>query len=76
VKRLESGLTASLFESRLTRQRIAVPKSRDGRVESLRVLRLTRASAVKARTIAFQELDQLLVTAPARLRDQIRDLSK
>jgi hypothetical protein len=45
-------------------------------VESLRVLKLTRASAVKARTIAFQELDQLLVTGPAQLRDQNPDLPK
>lgn len=56
--------------------RIAVPKSRDGQVESLRALRLVRASAVQARTIAFQELDQLLVTAPAQLRDQIRNLPR
>jgi transposase len=67
---------AAAAEAARTRQRIAVPKSRDGQVESLRVLKVTRASAVKARTIAFQELDQLLVTAPAQLRDQTRDLSK
>ena len=67
---------AAAAEAARTRQRIAVPKSRDGQVESLRVLKVTRASAVKARTTAFQELDQLLVTAPAQLRDQIRDLSK
>jgi transposase len=67
---------AAAAEAARTGQRIAVPKSRDGRVESLRVLKLTRASAVKARTIAFQQLDQLLVSAPAQLRDQIRDLSK
>jgi transposase len=56
--------------------RIAIPKSRDGQVEALRVLRLTRASAVKARTKAFQQLDQLLVTAPEGLRDQLRGLTK
>jgi transposase len=59
-----------------TGNRVAVPKSRDGQVEALRVLRLVRASAVQARTIAFQQLDQLLVTAPEQLRDQIRDLPK
>jgi transposase len=67
---------AAAAEAARSGQRIAVPKSRDGQVESLRVLKLTRASAVKARTQAFQQLDQLLVTAPAQLRDQIRDLSK
>ena len=66
---------AAAAEAARTGNRIAVPKSRDGRVEALRVLRLTRGSAVKARTIAFQQLAQL-VSAPAQLRDQIRDLSK
>jgi transposase len=56
--------------------RIAVPKSRDGQVEALRVLRLTRASAVKARTKAFQQLDQLIVTGPEQLRDQVRKLTR
>ena len=65
---------AAAAEAARTGQRIAVPKSRDGQVESLRVLKLTRASAVKARTMAFQELDQLPMSAPAQLRDQIRDL--
>ena len=67
---------AAAAEAARTGNRSAVPKSRDGRVESLRVLRLTRTSAVKARTKAFQQLDQLLVTAPAQLRDQLRELSK
>ncbi len=67
---------AAAAEAARTGQRSAVPKSRTGQVESLRVLRLTRASAVKARTKAFQQLDQLLVTAPEQLRDQIRHLSK
>jgi transposase len=67
---------AAAAEAARTGNRIAIPKSRDGQVESLRVLRLTRASAVKARTKAFQQLDQLIVTAPERLRDQLRDLPK
>ncbi len=67
---------AAAAEAARTGQRIAVPKSRDSQVEALRVLRLTRASAVKARTKTLQLLRQLLVTAPEQLRDQIRDLSK
>ena len=43
---------AAAAEAARTGQRIAVPKSRDGQVEALRILRLTRASAVKARTKA------------------------
>jgi transposase len=45
-------------------------------VEALRVLRLARASAVQARTKAWQQLDQLLVTAPQQLRDQVRQLTR
>jgi transposase len=56
--------------------RIGIPKSRDGRVEALRVLRLARASAVKARTKAWLLLQQLLVTAPNQLRDQLRGLPR
>jgi transposase len=56
--------------------RIGIPKSRDGRVEALRVLRLARASAVKARTKAWLLLQQLLVTAPNQLRDQLRELPR
>jgi transposase len=67
---------AAAAEAARTGNRIAVPKSRDGRVEALRVLRLTRGSAVKARTKAWQQLDQLLVSAPEQLRDQIRGLTK
>jgi transposase len=67
---------AAAAEAARTGNRIAVPKSRDGRVEALRVLRLTRASAVKARTKAFQQLDQLIVTAPEQLRDQVRELTR
>jgi transposase len=56
--------------------RIAIPKSRDGQVESVRVLRLDRTSAVQARSKAFQQMNQLIVTAAEQLRDQIRDLPK
>ena len=67
---------AAAAEAARTGNRVAVPKSRDGQVESVRVLRVDRASAVQARTKAFQEMDQLIVTAPEQLRDQIRDLPK
>jgi transposase len=53
----------------------ALPKLGTGIVEAIRVLHLTRASAVKACTVAINELRALLVTAPAGLRDQLRDLS-
>lgn len=67
---------AGAAEAARTGNRIAVPKSRDGQVESVRVVRLDRGSAVQARTRALQQIDQLIVTAPAQLRDQLRDLAK
>jgi transposase len=51
------------------------PKDRDGRVEAIRALRVARRSAVKARTQAMNQLRALLVTAPAGLREQLRQLS-
>jgi transposase len=53
----------------------AIPKPRDGIVESIRVLRHTRASAVKARTQAALVLRNLILTAPDELRETLRDLT-
>ncbi len=50
------------------------PKTRDGKVEAIRALRLARGSAVKARTQAINQLKSLLVTGPADLREQLRPL--
>jgi len=50
------------------------PKSGDDLVEMIRVLRVARSTAVKARTQALNALKSLLVTAPAELRDQLRGL--
>jgi transposase len=51
------------------------PKTRDGRVESIRALRLARSSAVKARSQTTNQIKALLVTGPAELREQLRTLS-
>jgi transposase len=48
-----------------------IPKSRDGLVEATRVLRVARRSAVKARTQAINQIRNLLVTAPAELREHV-----
>lgn len=53
----------------------AVPKSGDDRVEMIRALRAARSSAIKARTQAINALKSLVVSAPAELREQLRDLS-
>jgi transposase len=52
-----------------------MPKSADGEVEMIRVLRATRRVAVKARTQAANQLRNLLVTAPDGLRQPLRGLS-
>lgn len=50
-------------------------KTRDGNVEGIRVLRLARVSALKARTQALNQLRSLICTAPDELRTRLRDLS-
>jgi transposase len=51
------------------------PKSHDGAVESIRMLRVARRGALKARTQAANQLRDLIVTAPAALREQLAGLS-
>lgn len=50
------------------------PKSGTGTVEAIRMLRVARASAVKARTQAMNQIRMLLVTVPAPLREQVGGL--
>ena len=47
------------------------PKTRAGAVEAIRVLRVARTSAVKARTQTINQIRALLVTAPAALREHL-----
>ena len=54
----------------------AVPKSKSGTVEVIRTLRVTRASAVKARTQAFNTLWGVMIGAPSPLRDELVVLTK
>jgi len=51
------------------------PKAGDDLVEMIRVLRVARQTAIKARTQAINALRSLLVTAPPELRDELRALS-
>jgi len=53
----------------------AVPKSGDGPVEMIRILRLSRRSAVKNRTMTANQISALITTAPHELRDQMRGLT-
>ena len=47
------------------------PKTRDGRVEAIRTLRVARRSAVKGRTQAINQLKALVLTGPAELRQAL-----
>ncbi len=59
----------------LSGQATAVPKTTTGVVESIRVLRLARESAVRSRTRTIVQLRSLMVTAPAELREQFTERS-
>jgi len=50
----------------------AVPKQTSGIVEAIRQLAVARSGALKARTAALQQLDDLLITAPEQLRSELR----
>jgi len=52
----------------------AVPKAADGQVEMIRQLKVARDTAVKARTSAMITLKQIVVNAPAELRDELDPL--
>ena len=53
----------------------AIPKQRLGGVEAVRVLHLTRRSAIKAKTQASNQIRDLIVTAPDDIRDELRGLT-
>jgi len=55
----------SAARAALARKATGVPKTQDGRVEAIRILRVARSSAVKARSQATNQLKALLVTASA-----------
>lgn len=57
-------------------QRTVTPRSRNGMVESLRVLKACRKSAVNARRIALQMIQNTIIAAPDRLRDQLRSMTR
>ncbi len=58
----------------LSGQATIQPKSGDGPVEGIRMLRVARRSAVKARTQAINQLHALVVTAPNQVKHQLGDL--
>ena len=50
-------------------------KTRDGNVEAMRVLRVARSSARKARTQALNQMRSIIATGPEPIRAELRDLT-
>jgi transposase len=56
-------------------RRTVTPKSRNGMVESLRVLKACRKTAVAARRVALQMIHNTIVCAPDDLRETLRKMT-
>jgi transposase len=57
-------------------KRTVTPRSRDGMVESLRILSACRKTAVAARRVALQMIQNTIVCAPDGLRDTLRAMTR
>lgn len=57
-------------------KRVVTPKGRDGMIESLRVLKACRKTAVAARRVALQMIQNTIICAPEELRDLLRTLTR
>ena len=53
------------------KKRTVTPKTRDGMIEALRVLKACRKTAVQARRIALQMIGNTIISAPDDLRDNV-----
>jgi transposase len=54
---------------------LGLPKTTTGIVESIRLIKIPRDSAVKQRTAAYSQLRDLVTTAPAAIHDELIALS-
>ena len=52
----------------------AIPKTADGAVASIRVLRIARTSAIRQRTDVVRQIKSIIDTAPESLRAELRNL--
>lgn len=57
-------------------KRTVTPKSRNGMIESLRVLKACRKTAVAARRVALQLIQNTIVCAPDELRELLRKMTR
>lgn len=55
---------------------VATPKAKSGPIEVIRTLRVARASAIRARTQAFNNLFGTMIGAPSSIRDELVELTK
>ncbi len=62
-------------ESVLADRGTSTPKTRDGYVEALRVLRTARTSAMKARTALLNQISGVLTSAPDEVRAKYRGMT-
>ena len=62
-------------ESVLAGRADTAPKSRDGAVESLRVLRAERSTAMRARVAVMSQIKTILITAPESIRAKYRGMT-
>jgi len=65
----------SAAHAAFAKRHTVTPRSRDGMVESLRVLRVCRKTAVQARRIALQMIQMTIVCAPDKIRDPLRSMT-
>ena len=56
--------------------RTVTPKTRDGMVESLRVLKVCRKTAIAARRIALQLIQNTIISAPDEIREILRTMTR
>lgn len=59
----------SAARAALSGEALGTPKAQDGQVEAIRLLRVQRRSAIKARTQAANQIHAVVATAPEALRD-------
>jgi transposase len=56
--------------------RTVTPKTRDGMIESLRVLKVCRKTAISARRVALQLIHNTIICAPDELREPLRTMTR
>lgn len=56
--------------------RTVTPKTRDGMIEALRVLKVCRKTAIAARRVALQLIQNTIVSAPDELRESLRTMTR